>query len=109
MVHAKECSVTQMLNVDETHPKVVDSARAKMAGKEMGELVSVGSIHMLPLRFLFSVCLFLFRFASRNGVTPESLPLCINSRFSIYPWPHFQNESWCSSSHLIISFHSHTY
>lgn len=60
MVRAKECSVSQMQNVAEAHPKVVDSALVKMAGKEMGEIVSVSSIRMSPLRF---EC-FLFAFVS---------------------------------------------
>lgn len=50
----------QMQNVAEAHPKVVDSALVKMAGKEMGEIVSVSSIRMSPLRF---EC-FLFVFVS---------------------------------------------
>lgn len=41
MVRAKECSVIQMQNVAEAHPKAVDSALVKMAGKEMGEIVSM--------------------------------------------------------------------
>lgn len=41
MVRAKESSVIQMQNVAEAHPKVVDSALVKMAGKEMGEIVSM--------------------------------------------------------------------
>ena len=50
----------QMQNVAEAHPKAVDSALVKMAGKEMGEIVSVSSIRMSPLRF---EC-FLFAFVS---------------------------------------------
>ena len=32
---------------------------------------------------------------------------CFNRPFPNYLWPHFQSESWCSSFHMQISFHSH--
>ena len=44
MVHARECFVIQTRNVAEAHPKTVDNADAKMAGKEMDEAVLVGSM-----------------------------------------------------------------
>ena len=30
-----------------------------------------------------------------------------NGSFPNYLWPLFQSESWCSSFHMKISFHSH--
>ena len=37
--------------------------------------------------------------AAENSVT--------NRPFPNYLWPLFQSESWCSSFHMKISFHSH--
>ena len=45
-------------------------------------------------------------FASYQEVCFSS-QVSINSPFPNYPWPHFQNESWCLSFHMIISFHLH--
>ena len=42
---------------------------------------------------------------SLHGQNVRSGPL--NRLFPNYLWPLFQSESWCSSFHMKISFHSH--
>ena len=38
---------------------------------------------------------------------PHSFHVKSNRPFPNYLWPLFQSESWCSSFHMKISFHSH--
>ena len=78
------------------------------------EVEPIGAYIALPASF--------FQWPMKNGVLSNFIRSHISSDrvrsgyeisrqynrpFPNYPWPLLQSESWCSSFHMKISFHSH--